>query len=78
MSVRVAEFGAEPGRQRAGGFVEGRRFIAGWCELREDFRLFRADRIAKATFLDDRYSRNRPQLVKEWRAQEDLRRGVRK
>ncbi|MEF3062783.1 HTH domain-containing protein [Ralstonia solanacearum] len=59
-------------------FVEGRRFIAGWCELREDFRLFRADRIAKATFLDDRYSRNRPQLVKEWRAQEDLRRGVRK
>ena len=30
------------------GFVEGRRFIAGWCELREDFRLFHADRIVKA------------------------------
>ncbi|MBQ4780381.1 HTH domain-containing protein [Pectobacterium versatile] len=56
------------------GFVEGRRFIAGWCELRKDFRLFRADRIVKATFLDDRYSRNRRQLVKEWRAQEELRR----
>ncbi|MDC6176754.1 YafY family transcriptional regulator [Ralstonia solanacearum] len=56
------------------GFVESRRFITAWCELREDFRLFRIDRIAKATFLDDRYSRNRRQLVKEWRAQEDGRR----
>ena len=51
------------------GFVESRRFIAGWCELREDFRLFRADRIHKADVLDDRYSRNRRQLVKEWRSQ---------
>lgn len=56
------------------GFVESQRFIAGWCELREDFRLFRADRIMKVDFLDDRYSRNRRQLVREWRAQEELRR----
>jgi predicted DNA-binding transcriptional regulator YafY len=56
------------------GFVESRRFIAGWCEVRKDFRLFRADRIVKANFLDDRYPRNRHQLVKEWRAQADLRR----
>lgn len=56
------------------GFVESRRFIAGWCESREDFRLFRADRIVKADFLDDHYARNRRQLVKEWRAQEELRR----
>jgi len=57
------------------GFVQSRRFIAGWCELREDFRLFRGDRIVAVEFLDERYSRNRRQLVKEWRAQEDLRRG---
>ncbi|UZE21985.1 YafY family transcriptional regulator [Pseudomonas sp. B21-056] len=56
------------------GFVESRRFIAGWCELREDFRLFRTDRIVTADFLDDRYSRSRRQLVKEWRAQQNLRR----
>lgn len=56
------------------GFVESRRFVAGWCELREDFRLFRADRIVKVDFLDDRYSPNRRQLVKEWRAQEERRR----
>lgn len=52
------------------GFVESRRFIAGWCELRRDFRLFRADRIVKVDFLDDRYSGNRRQLVRDWRAQE--------
>lgn len=56
------------------GFVESRRFIAGWCELRQNFRLFRSDRIRELEFLDDRYSQNRRQLVKEWRAQEDLRR----
>lgn len=55
------------------GFVESRRFIAGWCELRKGFRLFRADRILKVLFLNDRYSRNRRQLVKEWRAEEALR-----
>jgi predicted DNA-binding transcriptional regulator YafY len=55
------------------GFVESRRFIAGWCELRGDFRLFRTDRIGKVDFLDDHYSRNRRQLVREWRAQEKRR-----
>ena len=56
------------------GFVESRRFIAGWCELRDDFRLFRADRIVRIDFLEARYSRHRRQLVREWRAQEDRRR----
>ncbi|NVD72279.1 YafY family transcriptional regulator [Duganella sp. BJB1802] len=56
------------------GFVESKRFIAGWCELREDFRLFRVDRIVKADFLSERYAQNRRQLVKKWRAQEDTRR----
>ena len=60
------------------GFVQSKRFIAGWCELREDFRLFRADRIAKVEFLEEHYARSRRQLVKEWRAQVDLQRGQRK
>ncbi|SMG61505.1 Predicted DNA-binding transcriptional regulator YafY, contains an HTH and WYL domains [Paraburkholderia susongensis] len=55
------------------GFVEPWRYIAAWCELREEFRLFRVDRIVEATFLEDRYSRSRRQLVKEWRALEDSR-----
>jgi predicted DNA-binding transcriptional regulator YafY len=54
------------------GFVESRWVIAAWCELRGDFRRFRADRIVKVDFLDDRYSRTRRQLVKEWRARGEL------
>ena len=60
------------------GFVQSKRFIGGWCELREDFRLFRADRIARIEFLEDHYACSRRQLVKEWRAQVDLRRGQQK
>jgi predicted DNA-binding transcriptional regulator YafY len=53
------------------GFIENQRFIAGWCELTSDFRLFRTDRIVKVDFLEERYARNRRQLVKEWRAQDE-------
>lgn len=53
------------------GFIESRRYVAAWCELREGFRLFRVDRIVNAVFLEDRYSKSRRQLVKEWRALED-------
>ena len=56
------------------GFVEGQRYIAGWCELRNNFRLFRVDRTIDAAVLTDRYTRSRHQLVKEWRAEEDHRR----
>ena len=59
------------------GFVESRRFIAGWCELRQDFRLFRGDRIVKMEFLQERYAGNRRQMVKEWRAQVDRERNRR-
>ncbi|GFM80274.1 DNA-binding protein [Pseudomonas cichorii] len=52
------------------GFVESRLFIAGWCELREGYRIFRTDQIAEVDFLKDHYSRPRQQLIKEWRAQE--------
>ncbi|MGM3161464.1 WYL domain-containing protein [Dickeya undicola] len=41
------------------GFVAPWCFIVGWCELRQNFRLFRADRITHAEFLNDRYSRSR-------------------
>lgn len=56
------------------GFVQSQRFIAGWCELRQDFRLFRADRISKVEFLEDSYPRSRRQMAKEWCARVDARR----
>lgn len=49
------------------GFVEGNRFVAGWCELRGDFRLFRLDRVTSIECLDERYPGRRRELVKHWR-----------
>ncbi|QGM97464.1 HTH domain-containing protein [Methylocystis parvus] len=49
------------------GFFESTRVLAGWCELRRDFRHFRADRIETAKILETRPSRRRQTLVKEWR-----------
>lgn len=40
--------------------------IAGWCELRRDYRHFRADRITALTVLDERYPSNNGRLVAEW------------
>ncbi len=54
------------------GFFESQRFIAAWCELRDDFGRFRADHIVKVDFLDDHYLGTRQRLVREWHAREDL------
>lgn len=49
------------------GYLETRRLITGWCELREDFRTFRTDRVDEAQFLDERYP-ERPALLRaRWR-----------
>ncbi|TPN76025.1 YafY family transcriptional regulator [Mesorhizobium sp. CU2] len=39
------------------GYAETVRLIAAWCELRQDFRHFRTDRIFAAEFLDERFGR---------------------
>ncbi|TGS09390.1 WYL domain-containing protein, partial [Mesorhizobium sp. M4B.F.Ca.ET.190.01.1.1] len=36
------------------GYAETVRLLAAWCELRQDFRHFRTDRIGAAEFLDER------------------------
>lgn len=53
------------------GFVETKRFITGWCELRQDFRLFRTDRIGRAELQAGRYPGRRRDLAKQWRAKVD-------
>jgi len=37
------------------GYAETVRLLAAWCELRQDFRHFRTDRIVAADFLDARH-----------------------
>lgn len=50
------------------GFMNEARMLAAWCELRQDFRHFRTDRIAAASEIGERYPGRRSQLVKAWRA----------
>lgn len=48
-------------------FFESVCMVAAWCELREDFRHFRVDRIVSAEILDEHYPRRRHTLHKAWR-----------
>ena len=48
-------------------YFEEARVLAGWCELRADFRNFRADRIARIELLDESAPRSPEALLDEWR-----------
>jgi predicted DNA-binding transcriptional regulator YafY len=54
------------------GFFDRARVLVAWCELRQGFRHFRADRIAKLRATEKRYPRRRRVLMKEWRAIEGI------
>lgn len=49
------------------GFFDQTRVIIAWCELRNDFRHFRVDRIKTLQSLESRYPRRRQTLLKKWR-----------
>ena len=42
--------------------------IGAWCELRQDYRHFRADRITALTVLEERYPSDNGRLMAEWLA----------
>lgn len=48
------------------GYLDTVRMLAAWCELRNDFRHFRTDRILDAQFLDDRYPERPAILRAKW------------
>lgn len=54
------------------GFFEQARMVSAWCELRVAYRHFRVDRIVDLEMLAERYPRPRQQLLKEWRASENI------
>jgi len=54
------------------GFFEKVRVVAAWCEMRQDFRSFRVDRISRLAVLDERYPRRRAVMLKEWREREGI------
>lgn len=43
------------------------RMIAAWCELRADFRHFRAERVVSLSDAGRRYPQRRHQLIQRWR-----------
>jgi predicted DNA-binding transcriptional regulator YafY len=56
------------------GFFDKVRVVVAWCEMRRDFRHFRADRIAHLTTTETCYPRRRQALLREWRATLERRR----
>jgi predicted DNA-binding transcriptional regulator YafY len=49
------------------GYHETVRLLVGWCELRQDFRSFRTDRVTDAAFLEDHYPERAATLRARWR-----------
>jgi predicted DNA-binding transcriptional regulator YafY len=54
------------------GFFERVRIVIAWCELRQEFRHFRMDRMRKLTPLAIRYPQRRQHLLKQWREVEGI------
>lgn len=52
------------------GFFDGARLVSAWCELRQDVRHFRTDRISDLEETGVRYPRRRHDLLREWREKE--------
>lgn len=50
------------------GYVPTSRVLAAWCELREDLRIFRLDRVVSVRFLEDRYPESPTALRRRWLA----------
>jgi predicted DNA-binding transcriptional regulator YafY len=54
------------------GFFDRVLVLAAWCELREDYRAFRVDRIVELTATGTRCPRRRAALLREWRERQGL------
>lgn len=49
------------------GFFDSVQVVVAWCELRDNYRHFRVDRILGAELLAERMPRRRQQMATEWR-----------
>jgi predicted DNA-binding transcriptional regulator YafY len=53
-------------------YFDAQRLVIAWCELRQDFRSFRTDRMMKATVRQEKYQERRKVLLKRWSEQRAL------
>jgi predicted DNA-binding transcriptional regulator YafY len=54
------------------GFFQRTRLIVSWCELRADFRNFRADRISEWRETSEPLPKPRAALIRQWREREKI------
>jgi predicted DNA-binding transcriptional regulator YafY len=47
-------------------FFSGSTLLSAWCELRNEFRHFRTDRIRRYTILDEKYNGGSGRLLRAW------------
>lgn len=76
LTIAYRDGGGQPSRRvvwpLAVGFSERVRVLAAWCELRQDFRHFRLDRIGELAAGPGRYPRRRKALLHEWREKHNI------
>ncbi len=54
------------------GFFDRARVLVAWCELRQELRHFRTDRIVALDLTGQRYPRRRQVMLREWREAEGI------
>jgi len=54
------------------GYFDNCRVLAAWCELRQQFRHFRTDRMLNCELLEQRYPQRRQQLLLQWRREQNI------
>ena len=59
------------------GYAETSRLLVAWCELRQDFRHFRTDRIIAAALLDEGNGLRPGELRRRWQLWREANGGVR-
>jgi predicted DNA-binding transcriptional regulator YafY len=59
------------------GYADSVRLLAAWCELRQDFRHFRTDRITQVEFLDQPHGSSLRELKRRWQQHMQNTRGIR-
>lgn len=47
-------------------FLDRTRYLVGWCEMREDYRHFKTERVQELKVLGEKYPGRRAALVKGW------------
>lgn len=53
-------------------FFDAARLVATWCEMRQDYRSFRTDRITALAITETRYPKRRQALLKAFRERENI------